>query len=413
MRLKRILKVFLIIFLLSCYQVSLKSVFAQELPKLVISPSNFSKITVFVPDFKGDIPSVKKLSSLFRRVLNYHLFVLATPFKPISPSPTSYEVNGTFYEKANTLVLKATLISLAEEQAIKKYIIKGDPKYPYLLVYYLCDKVIKDISGYPGVAFTKIAFVKRGVLGDRLYIADFAKANPRCIDKAPLILFPQFSWEGDKIAYLVYEKGGYQLRIFNFLTLKRHTYQIKGLASTPVWVPGGKKLYLTLTNKKGVGIYLFDLKTKKLTPVLTGKGVYQASSVSKDGRYLAYVYDLGGDKPKVFVMDLKTRKKIRLSGIRGYNTSPKFSPKGDILVYLCRRGGFTFLKEVNLKTGETSSIILPLFIKTFCFSPHGNYIMGYGEGYSGTGIYLIHLDSKLFFLYLRGKSFLYPAWSRL
>ena len=413
MRLCRGLTIFLIIFTFLCYGTFSGDVFAQELPKLVISPSNFSKITVFVPDFKGNISSVKNLSSLFRRVLNYHLFVLATPFKPFSPSPTSYEVDGSFYKKGNVLTLNATLLNLAEQEVLKKYIIKGDVKYPYLLVYYLCDKVIKDISGYPGVAFTKIAFVKRGVLGDKLYIADFAKANPRCIDKAPLILFPQFSWEGDKIAYLVYKKSGYQLRVFNFVTLKRHFYDIKGIASTPVWAPGGKELYLTLTRGKGVGIYLFNLETKELKPVLTGKGVYQASSVSKDGRYLAYVYDLGGDKPKVFVMDLKTHKKIRLSGIKGYNTSPKFSPKGDILVYLCRRGGFTFLKEVNLKTGEKSSVILPLFIKTFCFSPHGNYIMGYGEGYSGVGIYLIHLDSRLFFLYLRGKSFLYPAWSRL
>jgi len=390
-----------------------KPCFSEEKAKLVITATSFSKISIYVPDFSGNQTLGKTLSKYLRRALNYHLFVLATPFKPISPTPNSYEVSGEVKTTKKFVILKAFLYELATGKKLKAFLLKGPKRYPYFISYYLCDEVIKEISGYPGVAFTKVAFVKRTPFGDKLYIADFVKAHPRCLDQARLILFPKFSKQGDKLAYLVFSPYGYRLRVFNLKTLKKQDYFVKGICSTPVWDKSGNNLFLTVSKGGHIGIYELSLKTGNLKPILVGKGVYQASSVSPDGRYLAFVYDLGGDRPKVYIYDFKTHKKVRISGNKGYNTTPRFSPRGDTLAYLSRRAGVTFLKVVNLKNQSSKIFELPLNAKYFCFSPTGNYILAYGSGEEGKGVYLIHLDSGLYFVYLRGRNFLYPTWSRL
>lgn len=376
--------------------------------KLVITSSAFKKISIYVPEFKGESSIDQNFSQILRRALNYHLFVLATPFKPISFDANTYELLGELKKQGNFIILKASLFKPAINLLVKKYFLKGPSRYPYLLAYYLCDQVIKEISGYQGVAFTKVAFVKRTRLGDRLYIADFIKAHPRCIDHSKLILFPKFSFKGDKIAYLTYSPKGYILNIFDFKTLKKHTFFIRGICSTPVWAPGGKLLYLTLSRHGKIGIYSFNLETRQLTPVLVGHGLHQASSVSRDGEFLTYVYDLGVNKPKVYVLNLKTKKRFRISA-EGYDTCPRFSPKGDTVAYISKRASGNYLVFVNLTNNARKEVPLPVNIKYFCFSPTGDYILACSQN----GIYLLHLDSGLYFLYLPGRGFLYPTWTKL
>jgi len=407
------LKIVFFIFLSSFFFGWLSYVFSETPPKIVISPSSFSKILVSVPNFEGDKELSSKLSPLLRKVLNYHLFILASPFLPFSPSSEGYLLKGVIHKKDNTVVIKAELWDTLENKKINTYILKGSLKHPYLIIYFLCDKVVKDISGYKGIAFSKIVFVKRTFYSDRLYITDFGKNSPRCIDTAPLILFPRFSWQGDKLAYLVYRNRHYFLKIFNLKNLVKNEFSIKGLCSPPVWHPDGKHLFLTLEVNGKIGIYKFDISTKSLTPILKGEGVYQVGSVSKDGRFLAFVHDRGTGHPKIYILDLKTLKYYRISNSIGYNTSPRFSPKGNILLYLCKKGRISSLILYNLKTHTRRTIDLPISLKDPAFSPTGDYIIAYGEGYKGTGLYLIHLDSKLVFLYLPGKNFLFPAWSRL
>ena len=413
MRFKKFFK--LILFVLISFVVFLSQVYASNdisITSLVVTSSAFKKVNIYVPKFKNEDKVAKNFTQLLRRALNYHLFVLATPFKPISFDANTYEVSGSLEKNKNFVIVKAELSQPAFNSILKKYKVRGPSKYPYLIAYYLCDKIIKEISGYQGIAFSKVAFIKRTRIGDKLYITDFIKAHPKSLDHSKFLLFPKFSLEGDKIAYLIYTPRGYTLRIFDLKTLKKLNFSISGLCSTPVWAPGGNSLFLTLSKHGKISIYKFDLKSKKLKLILTGHGVYQASSVSRDGKYLAYVYDLGVNKPKVYVINLKTGKHFRIS-IKGYDTCPRFSPKGDILAYISKRHNGNFLVFVNLKNMKYTKIKLRLNIKYFCFSPTGDYILASGRGPQGRGIYLLHLDSGLSFLYLPGGEFLYPTWSRL
>ncbi len=391
-----------------------KFLFSEEIPKITVEPYSFSKIVVKVSYFEGDKKLSYKLTPILIRLLNYHIFILASSNSPlIKTFHKEYLIKGVVQKKGNKVCLVAELWDKLENKVLESYKIEGPLSYPYLVVYSLCNKVIEKLSNYKGLAFSKIVFVKRTSYGDKLYISDFSKVNPHLITTAPLILFPKFSPQGDKLAYLIYKKRRYFLEIYDLKTHIKKSFFIKGLCSTPVWSSDGEKIFLTIENKSKIGINEFNIKTGILKVLLRGEGVYQVGSVSKDGRFLAYVYDRRTGKPKIYLLDLNTLKSYRISKAMRYNTSPRFSPKGDYLLYLAKNGGYTFIVLYNLHSHNKKEIVFPGSLEDPAFSPTGDYIIAYGKGPKGTGLYLIHLDSNLSYLYIKGKNFLYPDWSRL
>ncbi len=390
-----------------------KPLFSKEIPKITVEPYSFSKIVVKVSLFKGNKELSNKLTPVLIRLLNYHIFILASPNTSfINSFNKEYLIKGSVQKKGNSVLLSAELWDNLENKILGSYRIEGPLSYPYLVVYSLCDKVIEKLSNYKGLAFSRIVFVKRTSYGDKLYITDFSKVNPYLLTTAPLILFPKFSPKGDKLACLVYKKGRFFLEVYNLKTRIKKSFFIKGLCSTPVWSPDGEKIFLTIENQGKIGIAEFNIKKRVLRILLKGEGIYQVGSVSKDGRFLAYVYDRRTGKPKIYILDLKTLRSYRVSKAIRYNTSPRLSPKGNLLLYLAKSGDSTFIVLYNLHTHERKEIEFPGSLEDPAFSPTGDYIIAYGKGPKGTGLYLIHLDSNLSYLYIKGKNFLYPDWTK-
>ena len=384
----------------------------SQTPTITVESTAFSKIIIRIPDFKGDLLLSSKLTPLLRKLLNYHLIVLALKNPPLPGFKTKeFYLKGTVTQYKKSIYLKAELWDILKNQQIKFFNFFGDYKHPEAPVYLLCNRIIKEISGYQGIATTKIAFVKRSMNGDTLYVMDFSKLHLKKIKTADLILFPKFSPSGRKIAYIIYKNGKYILEITDLYIGHIQKFFINGLSSSPIWYPDEKALILTLSEGKNVNIYKFDLLTHNLYPLIQGKGICQAGSISPDGRYLAFVYDKGLG-PQIYLMNLETKKIFRVSFEGKYNTSPRFSPKGDYLLYLSQSSG-TRLILYNIKHNKAKILDLPLSLEDPVFSYTGDYILARGKGKEGTGIYIIHLDSQLYYLYLPGKNFLFPDWSKL
>ncbi len=405
---KVILFLGLIIFFWSC-----KSFSQEKIPKITIETQVFTKLTIRIPNFEGEQPLSQKLSSLLRRLINAHLFVLSLENPPLPGFKTKdYYLKGHLSTKNNKLFLKAELWDLFENKILKTYHLEGTLKKPELSVYTLCNKIIEDISNYKGLAFSRVSFVKRTKKGDELYIMDFSKENLRFLTRAPLILFPKMSPSGRKLAYLVYENRDYILEILDLYNGHKKQFILNGLTSSPVWLPEETKLILTIGKKEEINLYLLEIETSKLTLLTSEKGVQQAGSVSKDGKYLAYVWDKGTG-PQIYLLNLQTFEKQRISYEGKYNTAPKFSPKGDYIIYLSQAGGATRLILYNIQTKTKKEISLRGLVEEPSFSPTGEYLLVRAKLKEGTGFYIIHLDSQISHLYLSGNHLLFPDWGPL
>lgn len=392
----------------------LKYSLCEEIPTITVEPTSFSKNVIRIPDFDGDKELSSKLTPLLRKLLNYHLFVLALKNPPLPNYPSKeYYLVGNIEKRGDEIFINAELRDSIENKTLNIFKISGSSNYSQTLIYALCDKLIESISSYKGIAFTKIAFVKRTLKGDKLYVADFSKENPRLLREAALILFPKFSKSGNKIAYLVYEENKYLLEIYNLKNSTRENFAFKGICSTPVWLPNEKELVITVEEGQEMALYLFNTETKKLTLLIKTRGILQAGSISPKGSYLAYVYGERAGNPQIYLLDLETLKSYKISQKRTYNTSPRFSPQGEYLLFLSKSGGISSITLYNLKTKELREIKFLGNLEDPAFSPTGDYILAFGEGKDGKGLYLIHLDSSLTYLYLPGNNFIFPDWAKL
>lgn len=404
----KLIILFLIIFIGLCYPFF--SFSQEEIPKITIETQVFTKLTIRIPNFEGEPSLSSKLTSLLRRIINLHLFILSLENPPLPGFKSrDYYLKGKIYLQNGKLILKADLWDTFENKLLKTYQVEGNVKKSEFLVYTLSNKLIEDISHYKGLAFSKIFFVKRTKKGDELYFMDFSKENLKFLARASLILFPKVSPSGSKLAYLVYENKYYTLEILDLINGQKKKINLPGLTSAPVWFPDEKRLILTIGKNEEVNLYLFNLETSEITLLTSEKGIQQAGSISPDGKYLAYVWDKGNG-PQIYLLNLQTFKKERISYEGKYNTSPRFSPKGDYLLYLSQTGGTTRLILYHLINKTKKEIFLKGLIETPSFSPTGEYLLVRAKLKEGTGLYLIHLDSQISHLYLPGNNLFFPEW---
>lgn len=385
-----------------------------EIPTIRVETRAFGKIIIRVPEIDGPKEVSSKFSSLLRRLLNLHLFVLASPLKPFENNfSKEYYLKGKIIQKGDILEINLSLEDLGEKKEIKTYALKTDLTQLHQATYSLVDRIIEDISRYKGISSTKIAFVKRLRTGDQLYVSDFSRERVKLLRSAPLILFPKFSPSGEKLVYLVYEKGKYFIEVYDLKQGVTKNFFVRGLSSPVVWDKDETHLFLSVETQHKMGIYKFNLETQDLKLLLEGEGVYQVGDASKDGKKILYVFDKRTGKPDVYIFDLENGISRKISLTRGYNTSPRFSPKGDAVLYISRTGGISYIHIYSLVNGTEKRILFKGRLEDPVFSPTGDYILCFAEGPQGTGIYLIHLDSHLTTLYIPGKTFLFPAWTNL
>jgi len=373
---------------------------AQEPPLITVSPEGYAKRVVKIIPFSGDKGA--EVSNLVKRALNLHLIILALEER--APSTKDPTLTGMVSQSEGRYLFEGQLTDPISE---KVFNLRAEATNKVLLASAIADKVVELLTKYQGISLSKVVFVRRTARMDELIITDFLKQDSRRLRTAELILFPKFSPSGKKVAYIVYEKGSYRLEVANVQGLERREYRIKGIAGPPVWLPDEEQLILTLEERGEVGLFLFDLKKGELSKLNTGLGVRQAGSVSPDGSLVAFVASLR-DKPQVYLLNLRSGEARRVSFEGGQATSPRFSPKRNLLVYLLFQ---TTLVIYDLSNNKKTQLSLPFTITDPSFSPTGDYLIFRAKGKKG-GIYILHLDSRSFQSYLPYDNLYYPDWGR-
>ncbi len=372
----------------------------EEPPLITVSPEGYAKTVVKIIPFSGEKGA--EVSNLVKRALNLHLIILALEER--APSTKDPTLTGTVNHSGGRYLFQGDLMDPISGQ---RFNLRAEATNQNLLASAIADKVVELLTKYHGISLSKVAFVRRTARVDELIITDFLKQDFRRLREAELILFPKFSPSGKKIAYIVYEKGTYRLEVANAQGLDRREYRIKGIAGPPVWLPDEQHLILTLEERGEVGLFLFDLKREEISKLHTGLGVRQAGSVNPDGNLVAFVASLR-DKPQVYVLNLHSGEARRISHEGGQATSPRFSPKGNLLVYLLSQ---KTLVLHDLSTNKKTQLALPFFITDPSFSPTGDYLIFRAKGKKG-GIYILHLDSRTYQSYLLYDNLYYPDWGR-
>lgn len=110
---------------------------------------------------------------------------------------------------------------------------------------------------------------------------------------------------------------------------------------------------------------------------------------------IAYMTFVGGEIPKVFVLDLETGKQQLVGTFPGLTFAPRFSPQSDKLVMSQALRGSSSLYEITLKTGKVVQLTNVRAIDTSpAYSPDGKKIVFNSDRSGGQHLYTMDEDGS-------------------
>ena len=253
-----------------------------------------------------------------------------------------YVVMGEVNSDSAGLAVEGQILEVATNRMLPGRRYKGASSQLEDMALKLCDALIEDFTGEPGVARTKMAYISDATGRKEVYVTDILSRHPRQITKhRALAVSPRFTPDANSLAYTSYHRGNQDLYITD-LRQSSHTSSISrrpGLNLAPAFTPDGNMI-VTLSVGGNPDLYLIDRQGKILSQLTERAGINVSPSISPDGRTIAFASDRSrGGHPKVYLMDLGSRQVRLLQNSIGECSEPAWSPKGDEIAFTGLVGG--------------------------------------------------------------------------
>jgi len=124
---------------------------------------------------------------------------------------------------------------------------------------------------------------------------------------------------------------------------------------SPAWSPDNKKIAFVSFEGNRSGVYVQDVLTGQRVKVSARKGINGAPSWSPDGSRLAVTLSNNGN-PDIYVIDLGSKKASRLTRDSAIDTEPVWMPDGQSLIFTSDRSGKPQLYKVSASGGSAQRV---------------------------------------------------------
>ena len=268
----------------------------------------------------------------------------------------------------------------------------------------LADQVLQAALGVPGIAATRVLFVRDG----KVYVVDQDGADVRMVSASDRqAMSPAWAVEGRQFAYMEFWDGRGQLFLHDMASGRRRPLAVTGrsLDFTPAFSPDGRTMAFSRATDEGTDIYTLNVRDdcclqrltvgrfsdnlspayspdgRRLAFVSTRSGLPQiyvmaadgtdqelfapfdygvtgssnAPDWSPDGRTVAFHRDVGGTL-QVFVLDVRTRTVRQLTSV-GRNEDPTWAPDSRHLAFVSDRAGYRQLWIIDIETGRIRPLL--------------------------------------------------------
>ena len=121
---------------------------------------------------------------------------------------------------------------------------------------------------------------------------------------------------------------------------------------SPSWSPDGKRIaYVSFESDGLPAIYIHELSTSERRKVTSFAGINGAPDWSPDGSRLALTLSRDGN-PEIYTLDLNTGALTRLTRHYSIDTEPRWLPDGNSLLFTSGRSGGPQIYRIDLKDGS-------------------------------------------------------------
>ena len=120
---------------------------------------------------------------------------------------------------------------------------------------------------------------------------------------------------------------------------------------SPAWSPDGRRLaYVSFENDRSE-IFVQDLTSGTRAKLSSHPGINSAPAWSPDGGYLAMTLSMGGN-PDIYIMEVSSRKLRKLTSHHGIDTEPAWSPDGRFIIFTSNRSGAPQIYQIPFGGGS-------------------------------------------------------------
>lgn len=292
----------------------------------------------------------------------------------------------------------------------------GDPGFR-MAVHAISDEVVRIVTGDPGMAATRIAFVLQGRGSKEIYLVDSDGENvQRVTSDGSISLSPAWGPDGARLAYTSFRSGRPLLYERDLRTGRdRVVSDREGVNITPSYSPDGKLLAFGTSVGGNTEVATYDrVQNCCLQQQTRGRRFDSLSpSFSPDGKRLTFVSNRLGE-PHVYVMPLAGEAKLISDyayGGRGYNTSPDWSPRGDQIAYHSRVRGVHQIVMIDLGKGNRRLLTNEGNSEDPSWAPDGRHLVFASKDRDGGGLFVLDSVSGRVRPLLRGAGYGLPDWS--
>ncbi len=215
------------------------------------------------------------------------------------------------------------------------------------------NDIIRTLTGNPGMAGTKIAFVATKTGRKEIYTADYDGSNVQQLTRDNSIsVGPALSPDGRKLAYTGYKMGYADIYLIDLASGSRERIvKFPGTNSGPAFSPEGNKIACSISKDGNPELYVCGAGGGGAHRLTHTPGVESSPTWSPDGGEIIYSYDDHG--PQLYRISSGGGGGRSIATGYGYCTEPNWSPDGKKIVFNIRQGGSFQVALLDLGGGQT------------------------------------------------------------
>ncbi len=424
---------------LSLFLLALPVVTHSQL-KVTISKYQLKNYALAIPDFLGDKLG-KKIASIIRNDFELTgMFKVIPPASYLEKPPKNGIEPGTFdFSPWQNIGAQGLIKGSVERGAGGQLKIKfrfyevgsgklgvreeftltgSQTKFIRWYSHLISEKVYRYLTKEPGIFTTKIACIRIYRGKHELWVMDFDGHNARQLTNDGAIkVLPDWSPDGRYIAFTSWKAHNPDIYIFDTQTGQaKKISRFEGLNTGAAWSPDGRYIAFSASKgQEGMDIYVMNRDGSNIRRLTNSKNWIRNLSPtwSPDGKKIAFVSTRYAH-PQIFVMNSDGSNQKQLTFKGKYNQAPKWSPKGDWILFTGRdeRNIFDIFK-ISPKTGEIVRLTQNSGNNIESdWSPNGRNIVFTSDRSGVPKLFIMSADGKFSrqITFMPGK-FQTPSWS--
>jgi TolB protein len=298
-----------------------------------------------------------------------------------APANASFVAFGSVNVAGGKLVVNGFLFDAKNVQypqvLAKQYNEDASDDSARQIAHRFADEIILRLGGgTPGIAETKIVYVKKEGADKDIWMMDYDGANQHQITHLGTdVMSPRIAPDNSRVAFASLGKYGFQLKMYSLLLGRYVNFPGgSGSGASPAWAPNGNEI---------------------------------AYSAAPSGAFDIWIADSNGNLAR------------RVTSFRGGNISPTYNPRtGDQIAFISGRTGLPQLYIMNADGSGVSQMTDGGYASSPSWSPNGQFIAfawdrKYGPGApGGQDIYIMEVATKKWWqLTHDGGRCDFPTWS--